>query len=381
MKQLFILLISFLLSISLFSQKKVEVSGYVNNMQSFTFTDFNGDWLSDNLIHNRLNGAWYINDNITFKLDLRSRFVTGDQIRYTPGIKDYYDADEGWIDMSWNIANGKNYVLNSFIDRLWLDMNFGNWNISLGRHRINWGQTFVWNPNDIFNTYSFFDFDYPERPGSDALKIQYYTSYTSSVEAVVKVNGDDKITAAGRWVFNKFGYDFQFLGGIYEESDFTLGAGWSGNIKNIGFRGELNYLHPLENFKDTSGVFLNSISVDYAFSNSAMLQFELLYNHTENKMNLSNLDALFGKTLNIKSMAFSEWNFFGQFTYPISPIINITLSTMYFPDLNGFFTGPSVSVSLADNVDFSFFTQYFYMKPDVVKTEMTMAYLRLKYSF
>ena len=34
-----------------------------------------------------------------------------------------------------------------------------------GRQRINWGQTFVWNVNDVFNAYSYFDFDYKERPG------------------------------------------------------------------------------------------------------------------------------------------------------------------------------------------------------------------------
>ena len=35
----------------------------------------------------------------------------------------------------------------------------------------------VWNPNDLFNAFSFVDFDYEERPGSDALRIQKYTGY------------------------------------------------------------------------------------------------------------------------------------------------------------------------------------------------------------
>ncbi|MCG8318265.1 MAG: hypothetical protein MI921_02070 [Cytophagales bacterium] len=50
----------------------------------------------------------------------------------------------------------------------------------IGKHRINWGKSYVWNPNDVFNAYSFFDFDYEERRGTDALLIKYTTSPFSS---------------------------------------------------------------------------------------------------------------------------------------------------------------------------------------------------------
>ena len=90
--------------------------------------------------------------------------------------------------MSWNILTEKSFFLNTTIDRLWVDFNYGKLQVRAGRQRINWGQTLIWNPNDIFNAYSFFDFDYIERPGSDAVRVQYYPGSSSSVEAAVKVN-------------------------------------------------------------------------------------------------------------------------------------------------------------------------------------------------
>ncbi len=89
--------------------------------------------------------------------------------------------------------------------------------VTLGRQRINWGQTFVWNPNDIFNAYSYFDFDYIERPGSDAVRLQYFPSSSSVAEFAVKVDDENDITAAGLYRFNKWGYDIQFLAGLCQQ--------------------------------------------------------------------------------------------------------------------------------------------------------------------
>jgi hypothetical protein len=102
--------------------------------------------------------------------------------------------------------------------------------VTAGRQRINWGQTFVWNPNDIFNTYSYFDFDYEEKPGSDAVRVQYFLNPTSAFELAAKLDRQNKATIAGLYRFNKLNYDIQFLSGITDEQDFVAGAGWSGQI-------------------------------------------------------------------------------------------------------------------------------------------------------
>ena len=128
-----------------------------------------------------------------------------------------------------------------------------------------------------FNSYSYFDVDYPERPGSDAIRLQYYTGMASNVEVAIKIDAYDKVTAAGYYRFNTLGYDVQLIGGVLSEEDLVLGTGWSGNIINTSFRGELSYFKDLETFADTTGNIMLSVGSDYTFASSLWIQGEVLY--------------------------------------------------------------------------------------------------------
>ena len=44
----------------------------------------------------------------------------------------------------------------------------------------------VWNITDLFNPQSVLDFDYEEKPGSDAIRIQYFTGVIGRLEFVFK---------------------------------------------------------------------------------------------------------------------------------------------------------------------------------------------------
>ena len=91
-----------------------------------------------------------------------------------------------------------------------------NWELTIGRQRINWGVNLAFNPNDLFNAYSLIDFDYQERPGVDAVRFQYYGDDMSSFEGAVQIgNSLDSSLIAGLWKFNKWKYDFQFLAANY----------------------------------------------------------------------------------------------------------------------------------------------------------------------
>jgi hypothetical protein len=192
--------------------KAVTLNGYVTSMQTVIFDSLSGPFLNENLIHNRLNFKGYINDNITVAAEFRNRLFTGDMVRLGKVYSEMIGADPGIIDMSWNLAARHSFLINTRIDRLWFDMHFNKVQVTVGRQRINWGQTFVWNPNDIFNAYSFFDFDYIERPGSDAVRLQLFPSSASAAELAIKADSENDVTAAGLFRFNKWGYDIQFLG-------------------------------------------------------------------------------------------------------------------------------------------------------------------------
>lgn len=368
-------------------EKKTDFGGYITNMQSVQFSDIHGDWINDNLIHNRLNFNWYPNQNWTFNMGVRNRIFTGESLKLIPDYASFIESSElGVMDLNWNLIDEQSVILNTNIDRLYFQYEKGNFSATIGRQRINWGKTFVWNPNDLFNAYSFFDFDYPERPGSDAVRLQYYTSTVSSVELAVKMDKNNDITAAALWRFNKWNYDFQLLAGMLNSSDYAIGAGWSGAIKNLDFKGELTYLRPKDNMADTTGQFIASISSGYTFSNSLALMFEFLYTDIQGS-GITDFYNYYYQPLSVKTLSFTKYNLFGQVTYPITPLLNGTISGMYYPSIKGYFIGPSFDYSFTDNLFVSIVVQTFSGEMEDPSTliksraNLTYGFLRLKWNF
>ena len=368
------------------SESKLTLDGYLTNMQTVMFADADEPWIIDNLLHNRLNFHWYPSQHFSASLQLRNRLLFGESVTSNPGYADAIGKSEGWADLSFNLFSGQSYVLNTTIDRLWLQYSAGKFAVTAGRQRINWGQTFVWNANDIFNAYSYFDFDYAERPGSDAIRLQFYPNYTSTIELAAKIDSSGKFTAAGLYRVNVFSYDIQFIAGMLQQEDYLGGIGWSGNIGPIGFRGEGTYFHPMENPDDTSGMYLASVGLDYTFKNAVFLQAEYLYS-SKPTISLAALTGSVASQLTVKQLAFTEHTLFASLSYPITPLVQATFAGMYFPELKGAFAGPSLSFNAFENVDLGFFLQYFNAElPDATgggksRQQLSLGYLRIKWSF
>lgn len=358
---------------------RLTLNGYVSTMQSVMFDSLSGPFVNDNLIHNRLNLKGFLNENITFAAEFRNRLFTGDMVRAGRSYSEMTASDPGWVDLSWNLLNEQSFFFNTTIDRIWMDFNYGKFQARVGRQRINWGQTLVWNPNDIFNAYSFFDFDYVERPGSDAIRLQYYPGSSSAIELAVKADYNDNITAAALYRFNKWGYDIQLLAGYVNSEDIVAGAGWSGAIGSVSFRGEASWFQPSEKFSDTTGTGLFTTGFDKIFKNNSMAQFQVMY--CNNPMDISGFSTLYSGNMSTKDLAFSRFSAFGQFSYPVTPLLNASVSAMWFPDLKGYFAGPSLDYSVAENVDITVFWQHFDSRINNDKTRINIGFLRVKFSF
>jgi len=366
----------------LFSQEKqkaITLNGYVSTMQSAIFDSLSGPVVYDNLLHNRLNFKGYINSHMTFAAEFRNRLFTGDVVRTGSAFSEMTGMDQGVADMSWNLISEPSFLLNTTIDRLWFDIDAGKAQLRIGRQRINWGQTLVWNPNDIFNAYSYFDFDYMERPGSDAIRIQYYPNSSSAVEFAVKSDYENNITAAGLYRFNKWGYDFQFLAGYAEGEDLVAGGGWSGALGSVSFRGEFSLFRSAKHFADSSGTGIYTVGLDKIFSNNSMLQMQLMY--CNNPVDLTGFGSLYSGNMSAKDLAFSEFSAFLLFSYPVTPLLNTSVSVMWMPDLKGYFTGPSLDYSVAENIDLSVFWQHFKTNTGSSSTRINLGFLRVKFSF
>ncbi|HMQ64538.1 MAG TPA: hypothetical protein PKE06_27890, partial [Flavilitoribacter sp.] len=250
--------------------------------------------------------------------------------------------------------------------------------IRLGRQRVNWGISTIWNPNDIFNAYSFTDFDYEERPGSDAVRVRYYTGYAGSVE--VAVRGADSLGGmimAGRWLFNKGSYDIQLIGG-YAQKDLVLGGGWAGNIKNAGFKGEATWFYRPE---EKESVFALTANVDYAFANSLYLNGGFLYNSAgatdQDILNLFTFD------LSAKTLYPYRWATFVQGSSPITPLLTAGVAVIYSPvKVNPLFVNPTITLSISDNWTLDAVGQVVFSKGDEgYRSPLQVGFLRVKVNY
>jgi hypothetical protein len=388
-KRTYLILLALLIIHAGFSQDTTKtrnwtLNGYVKDMGTVLFSKVDEQWYLENLVHNRLNFKWDISKSFSTGSGMRNRFSFGNLILEFPDYYTSFGDDPGIVDLSWNIASGGSYVLNSSIDRLWIDYNRNKIQVTVGRQRINWGLNFVWNPNDLFNTYSYLDFDYEEKPGSDAIRFQYYPENTGRLEVTVKAAKDWKMTTALLYQFNRLNYDFQLLGGMFDGTDLVVGTGWAGQLFKGGFRGEMSFFWPLENFSDTSGIFVGSMGYDYTFKNSLMLQFEALYNGNPN----GNMATLFStnqtsaSAMSAKNPFLSDFTLFAGLNYPFIPIFSGSISGMYNWENKTYIFIPSVTLSLTNSIDLMFLAQIFRVYDDRYPVPgVNFLFGRLKWSF
>lgn len=338
------------------SQSKLSFNGYLKELSMFykpvesipvSATD-SLDYLFLNQIHNRLNFKWFATEKLTFDLEMRNRLFFGQMVKEFPGYEEMINQDGGFIDLGLIVFSANSWFLHSAIDRAWVDYTWNKWQFRAGRQRVNWGINLVWNPNDIFNTFSYFEFDYEERPGTDGVKIQYYTGETSSAQLVYKIGkNNDETAVAGMYRFSRFSYDFQILGG-WMGKDYVLGGGWSGNIKGGGFRGEVSWFIPRESENGSYEAVVASISGDYFLKNSMYLHAGVLYNSYGTTGDAGGR-SFFAPDISAKMLSFGRYNLFGQISYPITPLFSGSFSSMLNPCDGSFFIGPTLTYSLSNN--------------------------------
>jgi len=351
----------------------LRISGYVQGMPVWISADlpepFDTDSFWEFRLQNRLNVRYYISSSLTFNWQMRTRFFAGDlvnELNDIPGMRysELIDIDDGLVNLSWVIADRDNWLLHYIPDRLNLDWQNSDWRVTMGRQRVNWGINMVTNPNDLFNIYSFYEFDYPERPGTDAIRIQHFIDWASRVEVAFSPARDMKNSvAAALYGFNTRGYDIQMITG-YFKNRWAVGGGWAGNIRESGFKGEVMLFTDLEENpagnRETNVI--AALSADHMFENSLFLVVEGLYN----KDGGMDRFQLLSEPLSADNPSFSRFQFTASGTYPFSPVWNGSLAAIWYPDEQAVFLSPSVTHSLTQNIDLNLLSQLFIGSDDSV---------------
>lgn len=326
---------------------KLSINGYIKDMQALDFTEDFESLNATNLIHNRINIKWKPIRNFTSYLELRNRFIWGDDVQNIPNYDKLLRNSNETVNLSKVWFSKSSYVMHTNIDRLSVEYKLKKIAIRVGRQRINWGMSTIWNPNDLFNTYNFLDFDYEERPGSDAVKLTSNIGNFSGIEiAYTQGNKTSDKVLAGKYFFNTKGYDIQLISGLLGKR-FTAGLGWAGSIGDVGFKGETQIFS--ETSDDEFQINL-TIESDYVFKNGLYINSIFLFNNNgiDSKfINSPQLNFSFSPTYLMPT----KWNFMIASRKEITPLFSANLSVLYTPGTDLLMLLPGLKYSLSENLN------------------------------
>lgn len=359
--------------------KKFEIRGYAKDLQTLTFNKDLSELISGNFIHNRLNFKYKPVAGFTAALEMRNRIFWGEEVRIAPGLSSGLRYPSESVDLSHTWFETEGMLFHSNIDRLWMEYSAAQWSVRVGRQRINWGIGTAWNPNDLFNTFNFLDFDYEERPASDAVKVQYRMGTMSNLELAVARTGaeTENVIAAGRYFTNRWNYDFQFLAGWYMNQP-TAGAGWSGSIGNTGFKGELQYFFDRGEWPSQLNIL---VEADHIFNNGWYVRAGALLNNRGLDKPISFLDVS-SLDLSPRNPMPTKWNLLTTVAKEITPLFTANAGFVYAPQTNLLILLPSLQYNLATNLDVSLVWQSFFAElPVGFEVLSHRIFLRFKWSF
>ncbi|MDX1672314.1 MAG: hypothetical protein R3211_08225, partial [Balneolaceae bacterium] len=97
----------------------LEVSGYLKELGQLSISNSLGTVRYDNILHHRIETEWNLSSHLEFKADMRTRVLTGYNIRHTPGLERRFESDPNFADLSWVWFDTESSLMHSNIDRLY----------------------------------------------------------------------------------------------------------------------------------------------------------------------------------------------------------------------------------------------------------------------
>ena len=360
------------------AKKSLEFNGYIKNLESYSFQDDFRKSISGNFLHNRINLQWTISEKISVNVAIRNRLFWGEEVKLYPDFAGQLRNQNEAINLQQAWIQNTSLVLHSNAERLNLVFQHERLKVMAGRQRINWGITTAWNPNDIFNAYNFLDFDYEERPGVDACRIQYTVDDFSGAEAAFAVLGKSReIVSALKYNLNKWGYDVQLNAGWYK-NHLVAGAGWAGNILDAGFRGEVQYY--LKNKASASHLNL-SLEADYVWKSGWYLSAAYLLNNRGLEKPLRSMENI-DFQISPENLMPTRHNAMLACRKEITPLLSFGANLLYAPGTNLIIFFPSLRYNLAANLDADLIWQSFFAELDNQLAALNhRGFLRMKLSF
>jgi hypothetical protein len=337
-------------------------------------------WYVNSITHTRQNLRWYPSYSVIGAVELKTRLFAGDVARRLRQSTELTSQNTTWLDLEHEFVKEDNALLVVTLDRVWLDITRGPIQMTVGRQRIAWGTSLVWNPIDIFNPRNPLDFENEELPGSDAVRAQYYLGPNSKLEAAFAPQDDiDDAIGAVKLQINKWTYDWIVLAGR-RASETVIGGAFSGDISGGGFRGELLYAKPRESDPEPEGYVVATVAGDYTFRNTQYLHAAVLYNERGATENAGGLRLL--KAYQRGELTPARMSIFARAARDLTPLVRADLSAILNPYDLSYYWSPGLTWSVITNLDLNLLALIFDGDPNEEFGLVGDIYMaRLKYSF
>jgi hypothetical protein len=284
---------------------------------------------------------------------------------------------------SWNLAEDDDFYTSLDTDRLNIKYTFSDLDITLGRQAINFSQAYFWNPLDVFMAFDPQAFDRDYKPGVDAVRVDYtlgnfsYLTFVSAIGRELKLDyspataqvSAGPVTSYGSAFVARYGttvndWDLSVQAGkVY--GGYQTGAGFAGEIHEIGLRGEAAYfvsrgssttLYPDADatgyISETDLVednFILVVGADYRFESSLYFNLEYLYNSQGEN---DNFNEAFLKSAVAESISLGRHLTGLQVSYEFHPLLNAQTVWIYSFSDNSSLVSPTLTYSIADEAEF-----------------------------
>lgn len=305
-------------------------------------------WFTDQTLENRLELKWDIADWLRFDVQSRSRFIYGDFVQTIPNYSSLIGNQNELVNLSFIWADGHSFVGHTEFDRLLARFNLNRVELTIGRQRINWGIDLVWNPNDIFNTFSYLNLEYPERPGTDAVNLKVYTGVLSYFDLVYQPHKIADSSAYGvRYRANVARTDFQAIvarmPGYY-----VWGGGLSSEVGQFALRSEVSYFCAQKS--DSRSGFVATFSADRSFGSNSFVQLSLLFNSFGSKRNYEPLSLIEPRAQNPMMLSQGKVNLFVGVNSTVATLFTPSVAFLINPTDGSAVVVPSIGYSVSDNL-------------------------------
>lgn len=253
---------------------KLTLQGYYKNL-FFTSNDLVADTRYYGDV-NRLRTDWDMKawSWLSAKVIWDNEVILGNYVQAFDFAASESLRDSPQMNLYYNIVQKKNFYYGQNFYRAYLKIAPKPLTLIAGRQKIDWGVARILSPTDLYTPLSTFALEPTEKVGTDAANLTIPITKSTKLNAVYSINRHFSSSRTGATLTQTIGrFDVTALGGRFLK-DTILGFNFTGDIKNVGVRGEFIY-----DFSVSGGNFAQlTAGMDYGFANSFTIIAEYFFN-------------------------------------------------------------------------------------------------------